>query len=186
MNSEANETKFGKYSLKTLTRDNVSKHQVSADSSYVCLLPFEKNGESGIKSIFLLQFPNSITGKPEHSLIVDEVDSDTDTNTYESVRRALTEEAGLNLDELRIDENKIFYLGEITTSFPATSTMTCYGIDLTGLGQDGVEFTRNLSKDVFIRDQSSIVKAGFHQIVNGDYTDATVLSGAFLLVSYFS
>jgi hypothetical protein len=69
--------------------------------------------------------------------------------------------------------------------FPVNAKMICYGIDLTGL-KDPVEFTRILAKDQFIKDNSSIVKVGFHQVVNGDYSDSTVLSGAFLLVSYFN
>jgi hypothetical protein len=67
---------------------------------------------------------------------------------------------------------------------PMTLKMQCYGIDLTNL--PNISFTRNLSKDHFTKENSTITKVNFHQIVNGDYSDATVLSGAFLLVSYFN
>jgi hypothetical protein len=96
----------------------------------------------------------------------------------------LVEEAGLDIDALSINENNIFYLGEITTTWPVSSTLQCYGIDLTG--KASLEFTRNLSKDPFIKDESSIIQANFHQVVNGDYSDSTVLAGSFLLVSYFN
>lgn len=180
-----NITKFGKFNLTTVTKDTLANHQISDDSLYICLIPFERTSDNGIKSIYLLEFPNSVTGQREHCLVFDELNPDVDETSYDSVRRAMIEEAGVNLDDLRLDENVIFYLGEISMCFPVNSRMACYGIDLTDV-KDPIEFTRILSKDNFIKDDSSVVKVGFHQVVNGDYSDATILSGAFLLVSYFN
>jgi hypothetical protein len=183
--SNENLSKFGKFNLTTVNKDTMSNHYVSDDSTYVCLIPFERTDDDHIKTMYLLQFPDHATGAKQHCLITDQINPDLDQTSYDSVRRAMIEEAGVNLDDLRLDENVIFYLGEIGMCFPVNAKMICYGIDLTGL-KDPVEFTRILAKDQFIKDNSSIVKVGFHQVVNGDYSDSTVLSGAFLLVSYFN
>jgi hypothetical protein len=181
-----NESKFGKFNLKTVALDNTRmNHYVSTDSSYVCLVPFEKLEDNRISAMYLLKFVNPTTGETDHSLIMDEVNFDVDSTSYDSVRRSLTEEAGLNIDELGVTDDRLFYLGDITMSVPVGAKMACYGIDLTGISKNPIEFTRTLAKDSFIKDKSSIVKVGFHQLVNGDYSDATVLAGSFLLVSYF-
>ena len=67
---------------------------------------------------------------------------------------------------------------------PVSLNMHCYGVDITS--KKVLEFTRNLSKDTFTKSSSAIKKVGFQQVVNGDYPDAAVLAGSFLLVSYFS
>lgn len=177
-------TSFGKFDVVTLSKDQASSNYLSTQGRHICLLPFEMNVEKSIKSVFLLEFPNHSLGQTAHSLVIDEMDPNTDSTPFDAVCRALIEEAGVNIDELGLNENQIFYLGDITTSFPVSSTMHCYGIDVTG--KSALEFTRNLSKDQFTKDESSIIKVGFHQVVNGDYSDSTVLAGSFLLVSYFN
>jgi hypothetical protein len=179
-----NSTKIGKFNILTLTKDQHSAHYLSCELDYICLIPFERNSGDGIKSIFLLDSPNPITKQTGSTLIIDIVNPDLDKTPYDSVCRALIEEAGLNIDDAGLTENSIFYLGDISMNSPMTLKMQCYGIDLTNL--PNISFTRNLSKDHFTKENSTITKVNFHQIVNGDYSDATVLSGAFLLVSYFN
>lgn len=175
---------FGKFNVLTLTNDKSSAQYLSSDSNYICLLPFELGADSTIKAIYVLEFINKALGKPVHSLVIDEINPDLDKTSYDSVCRSLVEEAGLNIDELQLSENQIFYLGDISTNSPITSTMKCFGIDLTGISAP--EFTRALSKDSFTKDESSITRVGFHQVVSGDFTDSTILAGSFLLVSYFN
>ncbi|CAB4218114.1 hypothetical protein UFOVP1604_3 [uncultured Caudovirales phage] len=187
-NQVSNETpsKIGKFNLLTVNRDQHSAQYLSVDSEYICLIPFTKTAEDTIKSIYALEFPNKSNGQTAHTLIIDEVNSDLDRTPYDSVCRALVEEAGLNIEQLGLTENQIFYLGDIAMNSPITLTMHCYGIDLGKPAKDGFEFTRNLSKDNFTKDDSKIINIGFHQVVNGDFPDTTILSGSFLLASYFN
>lgn len=185
-NQISNETpsKIGNFNILALTKDQHSAHYLSCELDYICLIPFERTSSDGIKSIFLLDSPNLMNKQNVSTLIIDVVNPDLDKTPYDSVCRALLEEAGLNVDDISLTENNIFYLGDISMNSPMTLNMHCYGIDLTNL--PNILFTRNLSKDHFTKENSTITKVGFHQIVNGDYSDTTVLSGAFLLVSYFN
>lgn len=185
MNQHREETsKFGKFNVLTLTSDNASSQYLSSDTNYICLLPFELGSDNTIKSLYVLEFINRSNSKPTHSLVIDEINPDLDKTSYDSVCRALIEEAGLNPEELQLSKNQIFYIGDISLNNPVTSNMLCYAIDLTGMTNP--EFTRALAKDSFTKDESSIKKVGFHQVVSGDFTDATILAGSFLLVSYFN
>lgn len=179
-----NTTKIGKFNVFTVNKDQKTNHYLSDDLEYICLIPFETGQDSSIKALYLLDYANPVNGTKINSLIIDEVNPDFDKTPYDSVMRALIEEAGLNVDQLKISENDIYYLGDIDSNFPANTKAHCYAIDLTG--KSAIEFTRNLSKDSFTKDNSSIQKVGFHQIVNGDFSDSLVLAGSFLLVSYFN
>ncbi len=150
-------SKLGRFNVLTLTKDQHSNQYLADDLEYICLIPFDKSSENSIKSIYLLDYLNPATDSQTESLIIDTVNPDLDKTPYDSVCRALVEEAGLNIDELGLTENSIY-----------------------------LEFTRNLSKDHFTKDSSSIKKVGFHQVVNGDFPDSTILAGSFLLVSYFN
>jgi hypothetical protein len=176
--------KVGRFNVLILTKDNHTNHYLSCELNYICLVPFEKTAEGTIKSIYVLEFPNKVTGQTVHSLIIDTVNPDLDKTPYDSVCRSLIEEAGLNIDSLNINENNIYYLGDIQMNVPMSLNIKCYGVDITS--NDQLDFTRNLSKDNFIKDESSITKIGFHQVVNGEFPDTTILSGSFLLVSYFN
>lgn len=178
-------TKFGKFNVLNISQDQKSSQYLSDDVSYVCILPFDRTKEGGIKSFYLLKFPNQVNGATTYSLITDQVNPDTDKTPYESIGRSLIEEAGINLDDHGLDENHIFYLGEMSLSTPVTAGFHCFGIDLSTLANPP-EFTRALSKDHFIKDHSSIEKVGFHQVVNGNFTDVSVLASAFLLIAYFN
>jgi hypothetical protein len=177
-------SKLGRFNVLTLTKDQHSNQYLADDLEYICLIPFDKSSENSIKSIYLLDYLNPATDSQTESLIIDTVNPDLDKTPYDSVCRALVEEAGLNIDELGLTENSIYYLGDIQMSAPMSYKMHCYGIDITS--KSVLEFTRNLSKDHFTKDSSSIKKVGFHQVVNGDFPDSTILAGSFLLVSYFN
>lgn len=177
-------SKFGRFNVVTLTKDQHSNQYLADDLEYICLLPFERGQNDSIKSIYVLEYMNPVTGTKTDSLITDMVNPDLDKTPYDSVCRALIEEAGLNIDEFGLTENSIYYLGDIQMNLPMSAKMHCYGIDLTT--KSVLEFTRNLSKDQFIKDESSIKKVGFHQVVSGDFPDSTILAGSFLLVSYFN
>lgn len=179
-----NSEKIGKFKVLTVNKDQASNQYLADDQEYICLIPFETGKDQAIKSIYLLDYVSPITGDQTQSLIIDSVNSDFDKTPYDSVGRALIEEAGLNPDEINLSENDIYFLGDIDVNFPASTKLHCYGVDLTNKSIS--EFTRNLSKDPFIKDGSSIKKVNFHQVVSGDFPDSTVLAGSFLLVSYFN
>ena len=177
-------TEFGKFNVVTINKDSQTAQFLSAKPKYVAILPFDRNSENGIKSMYLLQTPNRSINSPVHTLIVDEIDADRDRTPYDSVCRALIEEAGLDLEAVGLNEDNVFFLGEISTNIPVTSVFACYAIDITA--KSSIEFTRNLSKDSISKDESSITRVGFHEVVNGNFTDSLVLSASFLLVSYFN
>lgn len=177
-------SKFGRFNVLTLTKDQHANQYLSDELEYICLIPFEKSADDSIKSIYVLEYLNPITDGLTESLIIDTVNPELDKTPYDSVCRALIEEAGLNIDDLGLNENNIYYLGDIQMNSPMAYKMHCYGVDITA--KSILEFTRNLSKDHFTKDSSSIKKVGFHQVVNGDFPDSTILAGSFLLVSYFN
>lgn len=177
-------SKLGRFSVFTLSKDQHTNQYLADELDYICLIPFDKSEEGSIKSIYVLEYLNPVTDSQTESLIIDTINPDLDKTAYDSVCRALVEEAGLDIDSLGVNENSIYYLGDIQMNFPMAYRMHCYGIDITS--KSVLEFTRNLSKDHFTKDNSSIKKVGFHQVVNGDFPDSSVLAGSFLLVSYFS
>lgn len=180
----SNSTKIGKFNVLTVNKEQLSNQYLTDDQEYICLIPFEHGKDQTIKALYLLDYVSPITGESVQTLITDSINPDFDKTSYDSVGRALIEEAGLNPDEIGLNENDIYYLGDIDVNFPVSAKMHCYAVDLTNKSIS--EFTRNLSKDPFIKDGSSIKKVGFHQVVSGDFPDSTVLAGSFLLVSYFN
>lgn len=178
------QSKIGRFNVLTLNQDSNTAHYLSDDQNYVCILPFEKSESGSVKSIYVLEYPNPASGSQVQTLVTDTVNPDLDKTPYDSVCRALIEEAGLNIDDLGLTEDHIYYLGDIQMNSPVSLNMHCYGVDITS--KKVLEFTRNLSKDPFTKSSSAIKKVGFQQVVNGDYPDAAVLAGSFLLVSYFS
>lgn len=178
----------GKYDLVSLTKDNNKSERISVNRNYVIVLPFERTEDQKIKSIYGISFENPVSSKEDVTLITGEVDLEKDTTAYDSVGRILLEEAGLNIDDAGLIEDDIFYLGIITTVEPVFSKFKCYAVDLTKISRPdhSIDFTRNLSNSIAFNENSEVVKIGFHQVVNGDYSDACILSSCFLLVSYFN
>lgn len=178
----------GKYDLIEISRNTDKDRRIVSKSNYIAIIPFERNAENKIAYVYGVKFQNHATDKSEVTLLIDSVDSDRDTTAYDAVGRTMLEEAGLNIDDAGINEDDVFYLGPMTFNEPVSAKFKCYALDLTKISRPDspLEFTTNLSKSPFTRGEAEIVKLGFHQIVNGDYTDVTILSGAFLLVSYFS
>lgn len=178
----------GEFDVVSLTRDTDQSSRLMSKANYIAILPFERTNDGQIKAIYGLSFDNHATSQRDTTLLVDSVDSSRDQTAYDTVCRALLEEAGINLEECGINEDDIFYLGNITTSMPINSQFKCYAVDMSRLAKPDspIEFTRTLSKSKFEKDSSEIVKLGFHQVVNGDFSDATILASAFLLVSYFN
>lgn len=183
MNNQ-NTSKIGRFNVLALTKDQSTNHYLSDDLEYICLIPFERGADNSIKSIFVLDYESPANGETIQSLVLDTVNPDLDKTPFDSVCRALIEEAGLDIESLGITEDKIYYLGDIQNNVLASAKMHCFAVDLTSTNV--LEFTRNLSKDIFIKDSSSIKKVGFHQVVSGDFSDSTILAGSFLLISYFN
>jgi len=178
----------GAFDLVSLNRDQHKSERLVSKANHIAILPFDCSPDGKIRSIYGLKFNNQAIDQPGVTLVTDQLDQARDKTSYDAVCRAMLEEAGLNLEELGITENEIFYLGNITTAVPVTSKFKCFAVDLTKLTgpKSKLEFTRNLSKSDFEKDSSEIIKLGFTQVVNGDFSDSMVLSGAFLLVSYFN
>lgn len=177
-----------KYNVLSLTYNDMVYEKIISNDQYIMLLPFDRTSDNKIKSIYCLTFENPQTNKDDGTLLFDTIDKSKDSTTYDSIGRILLEEAGLNLTENNINEDSIYYLGNVSTFEPMISNFKCYGIDLTKLNRPNkpIEFTRTLSKYPYMRDNSKIEQIGFHEIVAGNYSDATILSGCFLLISYFS
>jgi hypothetical protein len=178
----------GDFDVISLSRDADQASKLMCKVNYIAIIPFERTQDDQIKSIYGISLDNHATGQRETTLIVDSIDPSRDQTSFDSVCRALLEEAGLDIERIGLTEDDIFYLGDITSSMPVSSKFKCYAVDVSRISKPGsaIEFTRNLSKSKFEKDSSEIVKLGFHQVVNGDFSDATILAGAFLLVSYFN
>ena len=178
----------GEFDVISLTRDSDRADRLASTANYIAIIPFERTSDDRIKSIYGVRFENHATGQTDTTLVIDSVDASRDQTTYDTVCRALIEEAGINLEEAGINEDDIFYLGNISTCIPVNAKFKCYAVDLSRIANPDspIEFARTLSKSKFEKDASEIVKLGFHQVVNGDFSDATILAGAFLLVSYFN
>lgn len=177
----------GEFDVISLSRDADQASRLMSKANYIAVIPFERTGDDKIRSIYGITLDNHATGQRDTTLVVDTVDPARDQTAFDSVCRALLEEAGLDIEKVGITEDDIFYLGDITSCIPVNSKFKCYAVDLSRISKPGsaIEFTRTLSKSKFEKDTSEIVKLGFHQVVNGDFSDATILAGAFLLVSYF-
>lgn len=178
----------GKFDLVSLSRNTDKDHKIVSKTNFIAIIPFERNEEDKISYLYGVKFHNHATDQSDVSLLVDSLDSEKDSTAYDAVGRALLEEAGMNIDELGITEDDLFYLGPMTFSEPISAKFKCYAIDLTKVVRpdEQLEFTTTLAKSPFTRGESEIVRLGFHQVVNGDYPDVTILAGAFLLVSYFA
>jgi hypothetical protein len=178
----------GKFDLVSLSRNTDKDNRLVSKSNFIAIIPFERNEEDKISYIYAVKFQNHAIDQSDVSLLVDTLDSERDSTAYDSVGRALLEEAGLNIDEIGVTEDDLFYLGPMTFSEPISAKFKCYAIDLTKVVRpdEQLEFTTTLAKSPFTRGESEIVRLGFHQVVNGDYPDVTILAGAFLLVSYFA
>jgi hypothetical protein len=188
INKSTSQLLNGDFDLVSLTRDSQKLDKLTCKLNYIAILPFERTADDRIKAVYGLKFENHATGQTDTSLLIDIVDPTKDQTPFDTVCRALLEEAGVNVEELGVDENDIFYLGTISTTTPVNSKFKCYAVDLTNAAnpESPIEFARTLSKSNFDKDSSEIVKIGFHQVVNGDFTDSTILAGSFLLVSYFN
>ena len=178
----------GEFDVVSLSLNADKQERLTSNVNYIAILPFERTPDDRIKSIYGLKFENHATGQTDTRLLIDTVDPSKDQTPFDTVCRALLEEAGVNIEELGLDENDIFYLGVISTTVPVNSKQKCYAVDFTNAAnpESPIEFARTLSKASFDKDSSEIVKLGFHQVVNGDFTDSTILAGSFLLVSYFN
>jgi hypothetical protein len=178
----------GHFDLVSLSRDSDKSEHLASKLNYITILPFDRTEDGKIKSVYGVKFENHAINQTDVTLLIDTIDADKDQTPFDAIGRSLLEEAGINIDEMRISEDDIYYLGIITTSEPVSAKFRCYAIDLSKVSRPDkdIEFTRNLSKSAFTKDSSEIVKIGFHQIVNGDFSDVTILAGSFLLVSYFS
>lgn len=178
----------GQFDLVSLSREQHKSEKLISKANHIAIIPFDCSSDGKIKSIYGLKFENHATGQKDVTLLTDSVDSSKDKTAYDAVFRVFLEEAGVNLEESGIVEDDIFYLGYITSAVPVNSKFKCFAVDLTKLtgAKSKLEFTRTLSKANFEKDSSEIAKIGFNQVVNGDFTDSMILSGAFLLISYFS
>jgi hypothetical protein len=178
----------GEFDVVSLSREHHKADRLVSKANYIAVLPFDCLPDGKIKSIYGLKFDNHATGQKDVTLITDSFDQNRDKTAYDSVFRLFLEEAGVNLEDSGITEDDIFYLGNITSAVPVSAKFKCFAIDLTKLAslKQSPEFTRNLSKSSLEKDSSEIARLGFNQVANGDFTDSMILSGSFLLVSYFS
>jgi hypothetical protein len=176
-----------RYEMVSIQRDQDQLNQLNYLRTGVAVLPFTRSQDGKISKIYALSQPDFIKDQDSITLITDEYDSEVDASPFESVGRCMIEECGMDLSRFNLNEDSMFYLGDLSTVNPIYSTYKCYAIDVTDAASNtGFSFSRVLSKNPINKDSSSIEEVGFYKIVNGDHSDALLLASCFLLVSYFS
>lgn len=176
-----------RFEMVSVKRDQDTANQLNYLRTGVAVLPFTRDESGKIVKIYAMKQPNFIKDNDEVTLITDEYNDELDSSPFESVGRCMIEECGFDLSRFKLNEDMMFYLGDLSSVSPIYSTYKCYAIDLTDvIGAKDFGFSRVLSKNQLIRDNSSIEEVGFHKIVNGDHSDSMLLAACFLLVSYFS
>ena len=121
----------GEFEVISLSRESDKADHISSKANFIAILPFERTSDNKIKSIYCLRSDNPATDHSDTTLIVDQVDPLRDQTPHDSVCRAMIEETGINLDEMGISENEIYYLGNVTSSVPVSAKFKCYAVDLT-------------------------------------------------------
>lgn len=176
-----------RYEMVSIHRDQDKLNQLNFLRTGVAVLPFTRSQEGKISKIYAFSQPDFIKDRDSITLITDEFDSEVDSSPFDSVHRCMIEECGIDLSRFKLNEDSMFYLGDISTVNPMYSTYKCYAIDVTDASSNtNFNFSRVLSKNPVLKDNSSIEEIGFYKIVNGDHSDALLLAACFLLVSYFS
>jgi hypothetical protein len=173
--------------MVSIQRDQDQLNQLNYLRTGVAVLPFSRSQDGKISKIYALSQPNFINDQDSITLITDEYDSEVDSSPFESVGRCMIEECGIDLSRFQLNEDSMFYLGDLSSINPMYSNYKCYAIDVTDASSNtSFSFSRVLSKNPVTKDSSSIEEVGFYKIVNGDHSDALLLAACFLLVSYFS
>lgn len=176
-----------RFEMVSIQRDQDTSNQLNYLRTGIAVLPFVRSSDGKISKIFAIKQPNFIKEVDEVTLITDEYDDELDSSPFESVGRCMIEECGCDLSQFSLNEDSMFFLGDLSSVSPIYSTHKCYAIDLTDVfGNKDFSFTRVLSKNQLIRDNSAIEDIGFYKVVNGDHSDSLLLAACFLLVSYFS
>jgi len=176
-----------RFEMVSIQRDQDTANQLNYLRTGIAVLPFTRSEDGKINKIYAMKQPNFIKDNDEVTLITDEYDDELDSSPFESVGRCMIEECGMDLSTFSLNEDSMFYLGDLSSVSPIYSTYKCYAIDLTDAqGSQDLGFSRVLSKNQLIRDNSSIEEIGFYKVVNGDHSDSMLLAACFLLVSYFS
>ena len=176
-----------RYEMVSIHRDQDQLNQLNYLKTGVAVLPFTRSQDGKISKIYALSQPNFINDQDSVTLITDEYDSELDASPFESVGRCMIEECGMDLSRFDLNEDSMFYLGDLSSVNPIYSTYKCYAIDVTSASSNtNFAFSRVLSKNPVTKDNSSIEEIGFYKIVNGDHSDTLLLAACFLLVSYFS
>ena len=176
-----------RYEMVSIQRDQDQLNQLNYLRTGVAVLPFTRSEDGKILKVYALSQPNFIKDADEVTLITDEFNPELDMSPFETVGRCMIEDCGMDLSRYSLNEDTMFYLGDLSSVNPIYSTYKCYAIDVTGASTNSnFNFTRVLSKNPLIKDSSNIEEIGFYKIVNGDHSDALLLAACFLLVSYFS
>jgi hypothetical protein len=176
-----------RFEMVSVQRDQDTANQLNYLRTGIAVLPFTRSEDGKINKIYAMKQPNFIKDNDEVTLITDEYNDELDSSPFESVGRCMIEECGCDLSTFSLNEDSMFYLGDLSSVSPIYSTYKCYAIDLTDAqGSQNLGFSRVLSKNQLIRDNSSIEEVGFYKVVNGDHSDSMLLAACFLLVSYFS
>lgn len=176
-----------RFEMVSIQRDQDTANQLNYLRTGVAVLPFTRGEDGKISKIYAMKQPNFIKDNDEVTLITDEYNDELDSSPFESVGRCMIEECGMDLSRFSLNEDSMFYLGDLSSVSPMYSTYKCYAIDLTeATGAKDFGFSRVLSKNQLIRESSSIEEIGFYKVVNGDHSDSMLLAACFLLVSYFS
>jgi hypothetical protein len=173
--------------MVSIQRDQDQLNQLNYLRTGVAVLPFTRSDDGKILKVYALSQPNFIKDADEVTLITDEFNPELDMSPFETVGRCMIEECGMDLSRFSLNEDSMFYLGDLSSVNPIYSTYKCYAIDVTSVSTNtSFNFTRVLSKNALLKDSSTIEEIGFYKIVNGDHSDCLLLAACFLLVSYFS
>lgn len=172
--------------MVSVQQDQDMANQINYLRTGIAILPFTRGEDGRINKVYALKQPNFIKETDEVTLITDEYNDDVDFSPFDSVSRCMIEECGCDLSQFSLNEDSMFYLGDLSSVSPVYSTYKCYAIDLTEASvSEGFGFSRILTKHNILRNHSTIEEIGFYKIVNGDHSDTLLLAACFLLVSYF-
>ncbi len=154
-----------------------SKFEIAKNTfNTVGILPFKKNEAGSIISVVVSEVPNFYETILEYALLTETVEED-DSDDLVTAQRGLFEETTLQI----LDVNKWYLLGQVKLNKFIDKSITLYAVDITGKNN---KLSAAPTGDDMETDQK-ITEIKINEILKGNIQDSLILSGCFLLYSYF-
>lgn len=169
-------TKTNAYEISEVGYGN-SKFEIAKNTfNTVGILPFKKNEAGSIVSVVVSEVPDFYDNTLEYALITETVEED-DSDDLVTAQRGLFEETTLQI----LDVNKWYLLGQVKMNKFIDKTITLYAVDITGKNN---KLHAAPTGDELETDQK-ISEIKINEVLKGNVQDTLILSGCFLLYSYF-